>query len=259
MSERILAIDAGNTRVKWSLNIDNAWLHRGVVATGDISGPTQLRDLLAAHDVDRIVVSNVAGTAVAQAINKLVNPLGKAADFVAARARQCGVVNHYDEPSCLGSDRWAALIAAHVAASSMPRPQLVVMAGTALTIDTLTANGHFLGGVIMPGTKLMRTALNGGTAQLPLPQGFHHTFPTNTDDAITTGTIEACVGAITRLHAQMTAIVGSSPHCIASGGGMHELVAHLQHLSFPLSINDNLVLDGLLAIARSSNPAPQDS
>ena len=255
MSERILAIDAGNTRVKWGVNIDNAWLHCGAVATVDISRQTQLRDLLKVQDVDRVVVSNVAGLAVARAITELVHASGKVADFVAACARQCGVVNSYDEPSQLGCDRWAALIAAHIAAPALQRPQLVVMAGTALTIDTLTADGHFLGGVIMPGAGLMRSALNNATAQLPLPQGIYRTFPTNTDDAITTGTIEACAGAVARQYAQVTNKVGSSPHCIASGGGMQELAAHLP---FPISINDNLVLDGLLAIARSRNPAPQD-
>ena len=255
MSDRILAIDAGNTRIKWGVNIDGGWQHCGAVATGDISGPTQLRGVLAAHKVDRVVVSNVAGPAVAQAITELVQPLGKTVNFIAACARQCGVVNGYDEPSRLGCDRWAALIAAHIAAPAMQCPQLVVMAGTALTIDTLTAEGHFLGGVIVPGARLMRSALNNATAQLPVPQGRYQAFPTNTDDAITTGTIEACAGAIARQYAQVTNSVGSSPHCIASGGGMQELVAHL---SFPVSINDNLVLDGLLAIAKSRNSAPQD-
>ena len=254
MSERILAIDAGNTRVKWGINIDGTWQHRGAVATADISRQTQLRDFLSVQDVDHVVASNVAGKAVALAITELVQPLGKAADFIAACARQCGVVNGYDAPTQLGCDRWAALIAAHTAASAMHRPLLVVMAGTALTIDTLTADGHFLGGVILPGARLMRSALNNATAQLPVPQGIYQVFPINTDDAITTGTIEACVGAIARQHAQVTKNLGSSPHCIASGGGMQELLAHLP---FPVSINDNLVLDGLLAIARSRNPAPQ--
>lgn len=255
MSERILAIDAGNTRVKWGVNINSVWLHCGAVATADISRQTQLRDLLALHELDRIVVSNVAGPVVAKTITELVQPLGKVADFVAARAQQCGVANGYDQPSRLGSDRWAALIAAHNAASGMPRPQLVVMAGTALTIDTLTAEGHFLGGVIMPGARLMRSSLNNATAQLPVSEGFYQAFPTNTDDAINSGTIEACTGAIARLFAQVTKKIGSSPHCVASGGAMQELV---EHLPFPVSINDNLVLDGLLAIARSRIRAPQD-
>ena len=254
MSDRILAIDAGNTRVKWGINIDGAWLHRGAVATADISRQTQLRDLLKVQEVDHVVVSNVAGVAVARAITELVESIGKAADFIAACARQCGVVNGYDEPSRLGCDRWAALIAAHMAAPAIPAPKLVVMAGTALTIDTLTADGHFLGGGIVPGARLMRSALNNATAQLPLPEGIYQAFPTNTDDAITSGTIAACAGAIASQYAQVTSKVGSSPHCIASGGGMQELVAHLP---FPVSINDNLVLDGLLAIARSRNPAPQ--
>ncbi|MEO8384771.1 MAG: type III pantothenate kinase [Betaproteobacteria bacterium] len=255
MNERILAIDAGNTRVKWGLNLDYTWLHRGAATTAEFVRQPQLLDLLAMHHVDHVVVSNVAGTAVAQAIAELLQPLGKTANFVVARARQCGVMNGYDEPSRLGSDRWAALIATHVAATSKPRPHLVVMAGTAVTIDALTADGYFLGGVIMPGTRLMRSVLNSATAQLPLSDGIYQAFPTNTDNAITSGTIEACAGAIARQYTQLTNKLGSSPQCVASGGGMQELVVYLP---FPVSINDNLVLDGLLAIARSRNPAHQD-
>ncbi len=255
MSAHILAIDAGNTRIKWGVHDGrdgHEWSLRGAVDVTDFAGSYAFRDVLATAAIDQIVASNVAGPSVATAIEDQTQSLGKPISFVSARAQQCGVVNGYDNPAQLGSDRWAALIGAHAAARDAPRAQLVVMAGTALTVDALSADGHFLGGIIAPGMMLMHRALNRGTAQLPAAIGQYQTFPTNTVNAITAGAIEACAGAVQRMATHLAAQVGDMPRCIGSGGAMHVLA---QHLPFPVSINDNLVLDGLLAIANSGrNP-----
>ena len=200
MSTRILAIDAGNTRIKWGLNDGRDggdgqdWSSRGAVDVADFAGSHAFRDMLTASAIDQVVVSNVAGPSVATAIENQIQTLGKPILFIASKAQQCGVTNGYENPAQLGSDRWAALIGAHVAARDAPRAQLVVMAGTALTVDAISADGHFLGGIIAPGMMLMHRALNRGTAQLPAAVGKYQTFPTSTVNAITAGAVEACAG-----------------------------------------------------------------
>ena len=47
------------------------------------------------------------------------------------------------------------------------RPCYVVDCGTAVTIDALAADGRHLGGVIIPGMRLMREALYRETRQIP--------------------------------------------------------------------------------------------
>ena len=83
------------------------------------------------------------------------------------------------------------------------RDCLVVCAGTATTIDRLDADGRFVGGVILPGFDLMRSALAGNTAQLPLAEGELRAVPTNTMDAIISGCLNAQLGAIERLFAPL--------------------------------------------------------
>ena len=248
MTTKILAIDAGNTRIKWGLHDGRDWAIRDVVDIANAEGSRAFRDLQAATVVDQIVASNVAGSSVQAMIVEELRTFGKPISFVRAEARQCGVVNGYDNPMQLGSDRWAALIGAHTAASIAPRAQLVVMAGTALTVDALTADGRFLGGIIVPGLQLMQRALHRGTAQLPSTTGLHQIFPTNTANAVTTGTMLASAGAVQRMHAQFADQIGEMPYCVGGGGSIDMLAPHL---SFPISINDNLVLDGLLVIART--------
>ena len=251
---RILAVDAGNTRVKWGIHDGQEWFMRASFAT-TAREETAFSHLPPDPQVDRIIVSNVAGKLVGERIKDALYRLGQPIEFIQSKVEQCGVTSRYDAPDALGTDRWAALIAAFnstaTAASPQqaPQPLLVVMAGTALTIDTLTVDGVFLGGVIVPGLTLMRTSLHHATAQLPAEPGKHQTFPRNTLDAISAGSIEASAGAVQRMCAHLSAKSAAMPHCIGSGGAIHVISAHLP---FPVAINDNLVLDGLIHIARDA-------
>jgi type III pantothenate kinase len=154
------------------------------------------------------------------------------------------VTNSYRIPAQLGTDRWAALIGARALGAGA---KLVVVAGTAMTIDALTAEGLFLGGVIVPGLMLMHGALHDNTAQLGVTPGKFDAFPKETGDAIASGALQASVGAVMRLREALRAHVQSEPECLVSGGAAGLLAPHLP---FPAAIRDNLVLDGLVAIAK---------
>lgn len=245
---KLLAVDAGNTRVKWGLHDGRDWFIRGSFATADIGTPVAFEHLPAGLAVECALISNVAGADVGAALHGWLYGVAARFESIGSLPAQCGVINRYSAPDALGSDRWAALIAAHAAAHDSPRAQLVIVAGTALTVDALTAEGEFLGGLIVPGLDLMRQSLHRATAQLPATKGDYHTFPRSTADAITAGAIEAAAGAIQRMYTHFTAHNGEAPHCVGSGGAMLHL-AH--HLPFPVAVNDHLVLDGLLSISRA--------
>ena len=75
--------------------------------------------------------------------------------WVVSRPQQAGLVNGYDIPSRLGADRWVAMIGArqhmlHATAGTAPRPFVLVMIGTAVTVEAVDAHGKFLGGIILP-------------------------------------------------------------------------------------------------------------
>ena len=109
------------------------------------------------------------------------------------------------------------------------------------------AKGHFRGGLILPGLNLMRTALAGNTADLPLAAAAHDTIPTDTDSAIVSGSLEATVGAIERMYLRLQ---DDSAVCLLSGGAAAELQPLLQ---IPLQSVEDLVLKGLARIALSDN------
>jgi len=239
----VLAIDAGNTRVKWALHDGRAYVASGAVETSQVgtAGAAWPRPL----EARLAIASNVAGAEVGEALSRACAERGLELRTIRSQAEQLGVTSGYRDPGQLGSDRWAALLAAHRVG---PGHKLVVNAGTALTIDALTADGRFLGGLIVPGPALMRRSLDRGTAGLRLTEGVFAEFPCSTPDAITSGAIQACAGAIERMRDAMAGRDATPSQIVLSGGAASEIAAHLP---IAATLRENLVLDGLLLIARA--------
>ena len=239
----ILALDAGNTRIKWGLHDGDTWQARGWAATADGAGLGDAWKELAVPG--RIVASNVAGPQAAMRIEEACKGWSARIEWVVAVERQCGVHNGYEVPAQLGSDRWAALIAARAVA---PEGCVVVNAGTAMTVDALTADGVFLGGLIVPGFAAMRRALTEGTAAIKAGAGHYRDTPRNTSDAVYSGALSAMAGAVRHMNVLLAGEIGRTPACLLSGGDARLL---LPLLSGEARMVDNLVLDGLIRIARA--------
>lgn len=238
----ILAIDAGNTRVKWGIADASGWLRHGWIATAAVA---DIGAGLGGVPVPQcIVVSNVAGERVRNAIAQALSPFGIEPQWIAACVQQCGVRSSYADPAQLGPDRWAALVAAW---KLFARACVVVNAGTTMTVDALSDEGVFLGGCIVPGADLMRAALDRGTAQLKLSDGAFAYYPDNTADAIMSGAINALAGAVERMAAYMEQTGQGTPLVVLSGGAADTLRPRLNAKTEQV---DNLVLEGLLYIAR---------
>jgi len=241
----ILCIDSGNTRLKWGIHDGASWQAQGVLAKSDllrlaVSLPRGL-------PLQRAMVSNVAGENVADVLRVMLPVPRDAIEFVHSSAAAGGVRNRYRVPGQLGVDRWCALIGAR---RQTKAACLVVGAGTATTIDTLDAEGEFLGGFILPGFELMRSALSTNTAQLPLAEGDWQAYPRRTEDAIVSGCIEAQVGAIERAFDRIAA--EGDAECLLFGGAVPRLSPCLQR---PHRVVEPLVLEGLLQLASGPSAA----
>ena len=235
----ILCIDSGNTRIKWGIHDGQEWLASGAMLHADAS---QLHQLTVVYpQPSRILLANVAGdrakTSIAQHLQAWRTPITE----VKSGLKQGRVTNLYKTPEQLGVDRWCALIGAW---QLLRRACVVVMAGTATTIDSLDDQGNFLGGLILPGSDLMRHSLTHGTADLGLSDGKYEDYPRVTHDAIFSGTIEAQVGAIERAFHRL---LPSEKSCIISGGNAKQLAPHLAP---PFTLAQNLPLEGLLVLSR---------
>jgi len=241
---RILAIDAGNSRIKWGVHEDGSWVVQGWVAT---TRAAQLaRAWSGLQPPDAALAANVAGARAARSIAGAARGFRRRLRFVKSEPSRCGVSNSYDDPAQLGADRWAALIGAR----GLHRgPCVVVNAGTTMTVDALDGEGVFLGGMIVAGMDMMRGALARGTARLRPRAGRFAFFPASTADAIESGAVNALAGAVERMLRFMEQAGQDRPLTVVSGGAA-QLVA--PQLNATVEVVDNLVLEGLVRIALDS-------
>jgi type III pantothenate kinase len=249
----ILAIDAGNSRVKWGWYVYDAqekdaggkvgWSSVATVSLIEFAASSDhINPFSATHENPaRIIISNVAGEGAQQLLVNWTSIFEAEPEWVKGERAACGVRNGYEAPEQLGPDRWAALIAAR--ALEPGRACVVVNAGTATTVDALSAQGEFLGGLILPGVDLMRFVLHEHTGRLPLREGNFVRAPRNTVDAIETGCRHAQAGAVERMHR----VLGGDSVCMVSGGAGRSLI---ERLDLPCRYVENLVLEGLACIGR---------
>ena len=248
----LLAIDIGNTRLKWALYEGGARpgapaLQQGAVFLENIDRLAD-QDWQGLPSPDQVLGSNVAGDAVRRRVEEQLEVWDATTRWVVPSAEAGGVKNGYDHPTRLGADRWVAVIGAraHAQARGFNGPVLTVMVGTAVTVEALSSEGDFLGGLILPGHGIMLRALEGGTAGLRVPTGEVRDFPTNTSDALTTGGTFAIAGAIGRMHRLLTAREHREPLVLMTGGAGWKVSPAVD---IPHELIEGLIFDGLLALA----------
>lgn len=252
----LLLIDAGNTRVKWALVANTAgrrqdlgrWVASGMVEHARLHA---LADAWRGQDIERVLISNVAGPAMRAALEHSLPALQPVPlEWFASAPQLAGVRNSYRNPQQLGCDRFASAIGAH---ALYPGEALIVATcGTATTVDAVTPDGVFLGGMILPGLGLMASSLAKNTAQLPQVAetlSVSEPFADHTDAAIASGCLAAQAGAIERAVAAHARHNTAGVRCILSGGAA-ALIA--PHLSVPYERIDNLVLIGLHHVAMNT-------
>jgi type III pantothenate kinase len=247
------AIDVGNTRLKWAL-YDAAAPGAQVLAHGAefLENIDRLAEgeWAALPRPSRMLGCIVAADAVRRRVEEdLAEVWDLTAQWVVPGVAEAGLSNGYDHPSRLGADRWVAMIGAwhRMLAQGPARPLVVVMVGTAVTVEAVDASGRFLGGFILPGHGIMLRALESGTAGLHVPTGEVREFPTNTSDALTSGGTYAIAGAVERMVQHVRDHCGAEPACFMTGGAGWKMAPSM---SVTFELVDSLIFDGLLEIAQ---------
>jgi type III pantothenate kinase len=257
----LLLLDAGNSALKWVLMTPDG---RVGPAHGSARNapPADMAPALAREWIDRVnvpvqaaygcgVAAPVLMRAMEQAVKKAfalpVHWFETQAYFEHEGVR---LQSGYRDSTQLGVDRWHSLIAAR--AAHPDRSLVVVTAGTATTVDGVTMDGFFVGGVIAPGVRMMYDALARGTANLPFAKGQLVAYPDNTDDAIASGVIGSQLGLVERFVRSFRNEHGE-PLVILAGGYAAQLAPYVGiGTSLPGVVREeNLVLRGVYLRARA--------
>jgi type III pantothenate kinase len=243
-------VDIGNTRIKWASLERGRLVGRGSAVHRDSPDAAIAAFEAALPAKPRIVVSNVAGEAIAARLEALAAARpGASLEFVATSAERFGVRCAYADPSRLGVDRWVAVLAAHHAAGTAA---CVLNAGTAVTFDAVDGGGAHLGGLILPGASLLAAALDRHTSNIgrttpatAVARGLE-LLGRNTDAAVGHGAWLALAAALDRAVATVAGALGAMPAVYLTGGDADALQGWLETR---VELRADLVLEGLALFA----------
>lgn len=189
-----LQLDVGNSRAKWRLVNGGGLVTRGAYIPGDAASKQALFDC--ARSLDHIWVASVAGEAQERELGALLRERwGVTPWFARTLSSTAGLTNSYEDPGRMGVDRWLAMLGAR----RRERGRLCVIdAGSALTIDIVSADGRHEGGYILPGAALMERALLLDTGRVRFAEEADYALApgTSTASAVRHGIALALVGAV---------------------------------------------------------------
>jgi type III pantothenate kinase len=242
----LIVVDVGNSRVKWG------WVKAGQIAETAVlpvadanAWQNQVRTWqLSANPLWILSGSNPP------ALELLCHWLIQSGQCVRLIDEQSSlpIIINVDAPEQVGRDRlFNAMAVEH-------HPAIIISAGTAITVDAVSGEGHFLGGAIFPGLAMMAAALHQFTAKLPqvsMDRPVLKMPGKNTAAAIQIGISQAVLGGITRCCQQLFELLGHHTPVYLTGGDCSSLRGHLP---FPSIEAPRLTLQGILKAGRALWP-----
>lgn len=258
VQQNILLVDAGNSFVKWSQTngIDKNSLSTMLRQEypENISASFFIKLWQELDSPEKVVVSCVASDQVWQAIEQACEQLWEIqVNRIHAVKEELGLVNAYEQPEKLGSDRWCAMMGA---CQKVDTALIMVDCGSALTIDVISGRSitsserSHLGGYILPGIGMMKKSLGMHTADVKIAK---KPIALTLNPSITT---TACVDSAVYLAAvKLIEAVFEQQHneaetvtCLLTGGDAATIAGLLsiQHI-----VVSDLVMQGLGTIAES--------
>lgn len=250
-----LLVDLGNTCLKWRF-----WSGGGGSPGGGGGRVHRGRELVAVLEEawallarpDAVVGACVAGGRLADDLSGWVaRRWGRRVRWLDTVRRGPGLRNAYLRFERLGVDRWLAMLGARTMVSGA---YCVADCGTAMTLDVVDPAGQHLGGLILPGSGLMRAALARDTGDLPaVDRGQPDLLAVDTESAIYSGSVLGSACALEGLWHRVQDRL-KLPMTLMLTGGDAPLLR--EHLLVPARHEPDLVFAGMRVSLESEAAAP---
>jgi type III pantothenate kinase len=265
MSHYILAVDVGNSRIKFGLFDRNDsqdtehllphCLHELAINIGESIPWSEICSW--EEFKSEAKVSGIVAGANPDGVNKVVASWpsdGWEPPLVIHGPAGIPISVNLESPEKVGIDRLLNAVAANVIRPD-ETPVIIVDCGTATTVDLVSADGAFQGGAILPGLELSSRSLHEYTALLPnisieeLASQEHSPLGKDTSEAICSGLFWGQLGAIKELIDRLSQSPipnPQSPIVLLTGGGAELLAPHLPNAIW----EPHLALQGLILVDR---------
>ena len=242
-----LLFDIGNTLIKWAHYSEGRVGSSTSIDTANVSLAELTKTFADVNRPEEIWVSSVGSE---QALNAIVEwsieTHGLKPNVIQVSDSSCGIRNNYLTRDTLGVDRWVAAIGARVV---IPAGHVIIVdAGTAVTIDWLSDDNIYEGGVILPGLSLMHASLNSKTAGIKsIYTQADKIIGRTTEECVNSGVSYGLIGGVERVIEEMMLKIPEPATILLTGGSASILMAMSK---LEMSLQENLVL---LGVAKVSN------
>lgn len=254
----ILSIDVGNsTMVFGSIDKDNIRILDSVQTDPQKSAEEYaaiIADILKKNHIPQEFLEDAVISSVVPEVNMALNSAmyalcGKEPLFVTLDTIT-GLQIEGSQPQQLGSDVVVGCVAAM---ERYPLPLVVIDIGTATTISVVNKSRCYVGGMILPGPRLLAQALSTSTALLPEvciepPKNF---LGQTTEERIKSGIVYGSAAMLEGALQRIEAVIGEKPTVVTTGG-FASLV--LQHCNINAIYDERLITEGLAIIYRMNRP-----
>lgn len=250
----MLAIDVGNTQI-------TTGLFAGTTLREVYRVPTQtcLESLSFFEHLPEVcsqihegtVISSVREAVTGVIVREIEDRAGTQPLFVDV-STPMGIEVRYQTKETLGIDRLICAAAAYPLYRKQGKAMVVIDMGTATTIDYLTEDGAFIGGMITPGLKSSYQGLLAGAPQLPLLDDLmtQIIIGGSTAECIRSGLTIGHAAMIRGVVEMMAQAKGTDPVVVLTGG-LLRLVSGM--LPRDYIIDAELILKGLATIFTLQN------
>ena len=254
----LLAIDIGNTettlgvfdgeelRATWHLATS---IHRRADEYAALLFNLMHYQHLETADIKEVVLCSVVPPLIAT-FEELFGRYFHISPLVVGAGVKTGVRIRMDNPKEVGADRIVNAAAGHHLYGG---PLIIADMGTATTLDVVSKEGDYLGGVIAPGIITAAEALFTRAAALPRVELVRpkQAIGTNTITAMQSGIIFGYVGLVEGLVARIRKELGEKARVIATGGYAELIAAEARVID---AVNPDLTLVGLRLIYHLNRP-----
>jgi len=254
----MLAVDIGNSRLKWAVFCGEKIQHYGVFAYNENNFEAVLNESGLAGLLKQVHVSCVANEKIkAVFIHWLQRHACTDFEFAATAIQQCGVLNSYSDPAKMGVDRWMAMIAAYQLHKSGKQSAICIIdCGTAITFDVLNGKGSHVGGLIMPGYQTMTTSLGLTTGNIQATESSELNAALNiglgvsTSEGVSKGCAQIISGGVMSIMAEVADSINEKMDYVLTGGDgewLAELIQQkvIMEVKQQVKFEPFLVLQGL--------------
>jgi len=238
----LLAVDIGNSEIKFGLFDQDTLTSKFSIPTNRDTTADELKTAVGDRlrfAIDVAIVCSVVPE-VEAAMRALLHEVSNTEPIFVDNSFDFGLKINYEPLDSLGTDR---LVAAFAAVEKYGAPCIVCSLGTATTIDVVSANREFLGGVIAPGMEAMAEALHLKASRLPNveirePESL---IGSSTVESIRSGVHYGYAAMVDGLIAKLKSGTAAA-RVVATGGNATEITFRA---ITEVIVDPNLVLDGL--------------